>query len=176
MKAGILCAQSLEECEALVVYDLLFRAGIDVKLVGLDKVITSSHNVTFNAHLTIDEFETKDYDCLILPGGMPGTLNLEANKDVQRLIDEFVQADKYVCAICAAPSILNHKGLLKEGKFICFPSFECGLKPADNCKVFVDGKIITGKGMGAAIEFSYEIIKALIDENKAKEILAKIQY
>ena len=175
MKVGIICAQGLEECEALIVYDMLFRAKIDVKLVGFDKTIISSHNLTFIPHLTLDEFDYENYDCLVLPGGMPGTVNLEDNQKVQEIIDYFVKENKYVATICAAPSILIHKGLLKDNKFICFPGHENGLIPA-NVKAITDGKFITGKGMGAAIEFSYEIIKALESEEKAKEVLSKIQF
>lgn len=175
MKVGIICAQGLEECEALVVYDLLFRAKIDVKLVGVNKEITSSHNLTFIPHLTIEEFDYENYDCIVLPGGMPGTINLEANQKVQEIIDYFVKENKYIAAICAAPSILIHKGLLKDNKFICFPGHENGLTPA-NVKAITDDRFITGKGMGAAIEFSYEIIKALDSEETAKEVLSKIQY
>ena len=175
MKIGIICAMGLEECEALLVYDLLYRAKLDVKLIGLEKQIESSHKIVFNTDMTIDEFDYQDYDCLILPGGMPGTLNLEANQTVQKIIDYFVDNNKLIAAICAAPSILNHKGLLKEEKFSCYPGFECGLKPSDK-KAIREGNIITAKGLGAEFEFAYEIIKALTNEQVAKETLEKVQY
>ncbi|MBQ6560522.1 MAG: DJ-1/PfpI family protein [Erysipelotrichaceae bacterium] len=175
MKAIILVTQGLEECEALVTYDLLYRAGIEVKLVGLSDTIVSSHEVTFLPHLLIDEIDPENYDCLILPGGMPGTLNLEKDERVQKLIDRFVESDKYVCAICAAPSILLHKGLLNDRHFVCYPGFENGQFPA-HAKAIRDGKFITGKGLGAAFEFAYEIISVLISEDKAKEVLDKTQY
>jgi len=175
MKTMILIANGLEECEALVTYDLLSRASIDVELVGLNNPVTSSHNVTFNVHKTIDEIDPNEYNCLVLPGGMPGTLNLENNDKVQELIDLFVSQDKYIAAICAAPSILIHKNLLKDNKFICFPGFENGLIPAKE-KAVQDNKFITGKGLGAAFEFSYLIIKNLVSEAKAKEVISKIQY
>ena len=175
MKTMILVAQGLEECEALVTYDLLKRAGIDTDLVGLDNEITSSHNLTFKPHKLIDDINANEYDCLVLPGGMPGTLNLENDNRVQTIIDYFVKENKYIAAICAAPSILIHKGLIKNNKFICFPGFENGLVPA-NEKAVQDEKIITGKGLGAAFEFSYLIIKNLINEDKAKEVLKQIQY
>lgn len=175
MKTMIIVTNGLEECEALVTYDLLYRAGIETDLVGLQSEVTSSHEVTFKPHKHIDNINPDDYDCLVLPGGMPGTLNLEKDERVQRLIDTFVSQSKYIAAICAAPSILIHKGLLKNDKFICFPGFENGLTPA-NEKAVQDNKFITGKGLGAAVEFSYLIIKNLIDEDKAIEILNKIQY
>lgn len=175
MKTMILVTTGLEECEALVVYDLLFRAKIDVELVGLCEEIVSSHNVTFKPHKLINEINTDEYNCLVLPGGMPGTLNLESDERVSKLIDEFVKSDKYVCAICAAPSILIHKGLLQDHKFICYPGFENGLIPA-NQKAFIDNKFITGKGLGAAIEFSCLIIENLLDKQTADEVINKIQY
>lgn len=175
MKAMIIVTDGLEECEALLTYDLLFRAGIKVELVGLKDEITSSHLVTFKPHKNINDIDSNEYDCLILPGGMPGTLNLEADKRVLNLIDEYVKNNKYIAAICAAPSILIHKGLLKNNKFICYPGFENGLTPA-NEKAVQDNKFITGKGLGAAFEFSYLIIKNLINEEKAKEVLVKTQY
>lgn len=175
MKTMILVTNGLEECEALLTYDLLYRAGIEVELVGLTDEVTSSHKLTFKAHKNIDDIDSNEYECLVLPGGMPGTLNLENDDRVQKLIDKFVSDNKYVAAICAAPSILIHKGLLKNDKFICFPGFENGLTPASS-KAVQDGKFITGKGLGAAIEFSYLIIKNLINEDKAKEVLNKIQY
>jgi len=175
MKAMIIVNNGLEECEALITYDLLYRAGIQTDLIGFTQEILSSHNVCFKAHKLIDDIDPSDYDCLILPGGMPGTKNLESDERVQKLIDLFVQSDRYIAAICAAPSILIHKGLLKNERFVCFPGFESGLTPAQE-KAYKDGKFITGKGLGAAFEFSYEIIKALLDEKTAKEVLARIQY
>lgn len=175
MKVGILCANGMEECEGLIVYDLLFRSGIDVKLIGLEDEITSSHELTFKTNININDFDYKDYDCIVLPGGMPGTKNLEANSKVLEIIDYFNSNNKLIAAICAAPSILNHKGLLKDNKFTCFPGFECGLN-TDHKKVVKEGNIITARGLGANFEFSYEIIKALTNEDKAKETLERIQY
>lgn len=175
MKAIIIVNNGLEECEALLTYDLLYRAGIETDLVGLSEEIVSSHDVVFKAHRLLDDINPDDYDCLVLPGGMPGTTNLENDQRVQNIIDLFVKEDKYIAAICAAPSILIHKGLLENNKFVCFPGFESGLVPADT-KTIQDGKFITGKGLGAAFEFAYLIIKNLVSEDKAKEVLNKIQY
>ena len=175
MKTMIIVNNGLEECEALVTYDLLYRAGIKTDLVGFTNEIVSSHNVTFKAHKLLDEIDPKEYDCLILPGGMPGTKNLENDERVQKLIDNFVAKGKYIAAICAAPSILIHKGLLNDRKFICFPGFEGDLTPEKE-KAVKDENFITGKGLGAAFEFSYLIIKTLLNEEKAKEVLNKIQY
>ncbi len=175
MKTMIIVNDGLEECEALIVYDLLYRAGIDVKLVGFTDTVVSSHNVTFKSDLLIDDVDTSEYECLILPGGMPGTKHLKEDKRVSDLIDEFVKDNKWVCAICAAPSILLEKGLLRNEKFTCFPGFEGEYTPCSN-KAVQDGKFITGKGMGAAFEFSALIIENLLGKEKAKEVLSKVQY
>ena len=171
----IIVNNGLEECEALVTYDLLYRTGIETDLVGFTPEIVSSHKVTFKANRLLDEINGDDYDCLILPGGMPGTTNLENDQRVQDLIDDFVAKDKYIAAICAAPSILIHKGLLNDRKFICYPGFEGDLTPVKE-KAVRDGRFITGKGLGAAFEFSYLIISALLNEEKAEEVLSKVQY
>ena len=175
MKTMIIVANGLEECEALMTYDLLFRAQIEVELVGLDEKIISSHHLSFLPHKLISEINPDDYNCLILPGGMPGSKNLEENKIVQSLIDLFVKEGKLICAICAAPCILIHKGLLKDNKFVCFPGFESGLTPA-NTKAIQDNNFITAKGLGAVFDFAYLIISNLVNEEKAKEVLSAIQY
>ncbi len=176
MKAMIIVNNGLEECEALITYDLLYRAGIKTDLVGFTDEILSSHEVRFKAHRLLDEIDPAEYDCLILPGGMPGTKNLENDERVQKLIDDFVKENKLIAAICAAPSILIHKGLLRNEHFICFPGFESGLTPAAEVKAIKDGNFITGKGLGAAFEFASLIIKELLGEEKAQEVLQKIQY
>ena len=175
MKTMIIVADGLEECEALMTYDLLYRAGIKVDLIGSTKQIRSSHNVIFETHRLLDEIDPKEYECLVLPGGMPGTLNLEKDQRVQELIDLFVSEGKYVAAICAAPSILIHKDLLQNERFICFPGFENGMTPGKE-KAIRDGRFITGKGLGAAVEFSYLIIESLVGKEKAEEVLERIQY
>ena len=175
MKCAIICAQGLEECEALVTYDILFRSGIETDLLGLEKDIVSSHKVNFKTHKLLSEVNILDYDCIVLPGGIPGTNNLEASPLVQKAIDEFVKHGKYIAAVCAAPSILIHKGLLKDNKFTCYPGFESYLK-STGAKAYQDNKFITGKGLGATIEFAAMIVKNLVGEDKAKETLNKIQY
>ena len=175
MKAMIIVMQGLEECEALLTYDLLYRAGIEVDLVSDSDMVTSSRNVTFKPHRLLKDIDPDEYDCLILPGGIPGTNNLENSETVQNMIDDFVSKDKYIAAICAAPSILLHKGLLENGKFTCHPGFESGYEPL-NEKAVMDGRFITGKGVGAVFEFAKLIITALLGEEKAEEIMRKTQY
>jgi len=176
-KIIILIAEGLEECEALVPYDLFVRAGMEVDLVSItnDLKVKSAHNITLNTNKLIKDINPSDYALMMLPGGLPGVTNLEASKDVQDLIDLFVKENKYVAAICAAPSILVHKGLVKDNEFVCFPGFEGDLKQR-NEKAYTHNKFITGKGLGASFEFTKEIITALASKEKAEEVLARVQY
>ena len=175
----VFLAKGFEEIEALTVVDYLRRAELDVFTVGVvGKIITGSHNIPVFCDLDESEVSITDkINAVVLPGGMPGTLNLEANKTVNDFIDYCVNEDKYLCAICAAPSILGHKGLLEGKTACCFPGFEHELKGANVSNDFVctDGKIITAKGMGAAIEFSREIVSKLSDKYTADRIKASLQ-
>ena len=175
MKALIICERGLEECEALIVYDLLTRAGIETVLAGNTPEVTSSHNVTIKMTEPLGLINPSDFHCLILPGGMPGTKNLQSDKTVDDIIDHFIANQKLICAICAAPSILINKGIIKNGEFTCYPGFECG-KESTGEKVHVHENIITANGLGSAIEFGIEIIKKMLGESNAIAIKNKIQY
>lgn len=171
-------ANGFETIEALAVVDMLRRAKIDVKTVGVTgKIVASSHNIDVTADIEIDEFDVKNADAVVLPGGMPGTLNLEADKTVQGAVDYCVENKKYICAICAAPSILGHKGLLKGKEAICFPGFENDLTGAilSDKYVVTDGLIITARDAGVAVDFGLEIVKALKGEETAENVRKTIQ-
>lgn len=165
-------ANGFEEIEALTPVDCLRRCELDVLTVGIGScIIRGSHGIAVVTDTDDGMFvPSDDIDMLILPGGMPGTLNLEANKCVQATIDYCVEHNIPIAAICAAPSILGHKGLLEGKKAVCYPGFESELKGAEiaDCKVAVDGNIITAKGMGAALDFSYAIIEKLISKERAE--------
>ena len=117
-------------------------------------------------------------DMLVLPGGMPGTANLDAHDGVRRVVREFCEKGKYVGAICAAPSILGNMGLLKGKRGTCFPAFEDRMSGAVLVKapVVQDGNIITSRGMGTAIEFGLKLVEVLTDKAKADEIAQSIIY
>lgn len=171
-------ADGFETIEALAVVDMLRRAKIDVCTVGVTgKTVMSSHNIPVTADITVDEFKSESLDAVVLPGGLQGTLNLEANGTVQQAIDFAVDNDKFVCAICAAPSILGHKGLLRGKEAICFPGFEDSLTGAVISEKYVvtDGKFITAKGAGVAVDFGLEIVKQLADEELSQNIRKTIQ-
>lgn len=160
----VFLANGFEECEALAPIDILRRAGFDVKTVGVGaKTIVSTHNVPIVCDITTDEILTKNIEAVILPGGMPGTTNLENDKTVQDIIDFAFNSDILIGAICAAPLILGHKNILKGKNATCFSGFEEELYGANikTEKVVRDGQIITACGVGAAFEFGFEILTAL---------------
>lgn len=174
----VFLADGFEIIEALAPVDMLTRAKIDVKTVGVTgKVVKSSCGVQVVADMEINEFEFYDVQAVVLPGGMPGTLNLENCDAVQKIIDNAVNVNIPVCAICAAPSILGHKGLLLDKNATCFPGFEDALEGAvlSNNGVVCDGNFITAKGAGVSVDFGLEIVKKLKGEALAEEIRKTIQ-
>ena len=172
-------ADGFEETEAIAPVDMLRRAGVTVKTVGIGKsVVTGSHGLSVICDLTDSEVRlTDELDGVILPGGMPGTLNLDASQAVHSAVDFAVSHQKLVCAICAAPSILGRKGLLSGKKAIAFPGFEKELEGAIISKdpVVKDGVFITAKGAGVAVDFGLEIVAALVSRAKSDEIRSSIQ-
>lgn len=174
----VFLADGFEIIEALAPVDMMRRAGIEVKTVGVTgEVVESSCGVNVNADIPISDFTFYDVEAVILPGGMPGTLNLENSEAVQMAIDNAVNTNTPVCAICAAPSILGHKGLLNGLKATCFPGFEEALEGAELSVNYVvtDCNYITARGAGVCIDFGLEIVKKLRGADKANEIRKSIQ-
>lgn len=174
----VFLANGFEETEAIAPIDVMRRAKLDVKTVGVTgEYVTSSHNVAVKADIMLDEVSLDELEGVILPGGMPGTLNLEASPEVITAVKYAYNNNKIVAAICAAPSILGHLGMLNGRKATCFPGFETEL----DCEEYTaehavsDGNIITGKGAGAAIEFGYEIVKKALSKQAADEVIEAMQ-
>ncbi len=149
-------------------------------MVGVGgKTITGSHGISVGADLTESEIVLgNDLEMIVLPGGMPGTINLEKSEAVQTAVD--FCSDREICigAICAAPSILGHKGLLDGKEAIAYPGFETqltGAKISDK-SVVQDGSIITAQGAGAAVPFALQLITALDGSERAEKIAASICY
>lgn len=172
-------ADGFEEVEALAAVDMIRRAGLTLKTVGVNKkLITGAHGIKIEADITEAEIVLDEQtQAVILPGGMPGTINLENSKTVQNAIDFACENKKLICAICAAPSVLGHKGLLKGKEAIAYPGFEKDLEGAviSDKYVVCDGNIITAKGAGVAIDFGLEIVAYLASADKAEEIRKSIQ-
>ncbi len=175
-------AEGFEEVEALCPLDLLRRAGVKVMTVGVDtKVVRGSHGIEVIADITTYEAEKllskNPADMVILPGGLPGTTNLQADSTVNRFIKHAVEREAYLAAICAAPMIFGELSLLDGKEAICYPGFEeklLGAKISDK-SVVTDGKIITAKGMGVALEFGLALVSVLVSKEKADELRAAVQ-
>lgn len=174
----VFLANGFEEVEALAPVDLMRRVEIPVTTVGIGgKVIEGSHGIKVVADITDAEFVYDDgVEMVVLPGGMPGTLELEKAICVNNAIDAAERDGKYIAAICAAPSILGHKGLLRGKKACCYPGFEEQLIQANATtdRVTIDGNIITARAAGTAYEFSHKLIEVLRDKETADGVLASI--
>ena len=173
----IFFAPGFEETEAVGTLDMLLRAELDVKSVGVGgRTVTGCHGITVVCDLADDEISLAEIEGIILPGGIPGTLNLEKSQAVQAAIDYAAQRDLLICAICAAPTILGHLGLLKGKRFTCFPGFECRIDGEYTAgRVERDGNFITAKGMGCTIPFAVEIIRATAGEQIAHKVEVNLQ-
>ena len=172
----IYLADGFEEVEALFPLDLFRRAGLFVKTVSItdSAYVTGSHGITVKADLTVksDAYAPSGAELIMLPGGMPGTTNLDASHEVHKALDYAYENGRYIAAICAAPSVLGKKGFLKDKKATCYPGFEdllYGRVETDE-KCVRDGKIITAAGAGVALDFGLEIITALLGSDKAEGI------
>ena len=172
-------AQGFEEIEAITTVDMLRRAGVEVKTVSVDgdsdNLVKGAHGIAVKADT--DKVSFDDLQGVILPGGMPGTVNLENSPKVQLALDFCFANNLYIFAICAAPQILGHKGILEGKNATCYPGFESELKGATLSKLpaVKDGKVITAKGPGATVDFAAEIIKELKSESVAKELKESMQ-
>lgn len=175
----VFLADGFEEVEALAPVDILRRAGIEVVTVGVTgKTVMGKHRIPVAADISASDLVlTDEVQAVILPGGLPGAENLDADATVQAALDFAAQKQILICAICAAPFILGKKGLLAGKQAICYPGFEADLQGATLSENAVcrDGNIITAKGMGVAVAFGLEIVAALKDTDTADAIEKSIQ-
>ena len=180
MAIAVFFANGYEEIEALTVVDLTRRAGIETWMVSItdEKTVTGSHGITVSMDRTLSEVNFEEVDMIVLPGGMPGTLNLEACEPLMEKVKEFDADGKYISAICAAPTVFGHLGLLKGKKACCYPSMEDGLVGAEVTfeTTAVADHILTSRGMGTAIDFGLQIIARFQGQDAADEMAAKIVY
>lgn len=179
-KIGIFMADGCEEIEGLTVVDIVRRAKMEIVMISITgkREVTSSHQVTFLTDALAAEVDYDTLDGIVLPGGMPGTLNLQADETVNKVIRQFAAEGRLVCAICAAPSVLGAAGIL-EGKWAtCHPGFEEKLTGAkvEEKEVVVDGNVITSRGMGTAIPFALEIVRYFADDETVEQVRKGLVY
>lgn len=171
-------ANGFEETEAIGCLDVLRRAEINVQTVGVGgREITGSHGITVVADIDIDEINIADAEGVILPGGMPGTTNLQADERVINAVKHCAEKGRLVAAICAAPMILGELGILKDKIAVCYPGFEKHLEGAkiEDTSVAIDGNIVTGKGAGASMLFGARIAD-WFKAGVGQEILEQMQH
>lgn len=158
-------ADGFEETEAITIIDVLRRADLNVFTVSISGTlkVTGAHNITVEADQLYDEADYNHSSMIVLPGGMPGTTNLMNHEGLTGQLIKFYEEKKIIAAICAAPMILGSLGFLQGKKAVCYPGFESTLTGATvlQSPFVVDDNIITGRGVGTALDFSLEIVRIL---------------
>lgn len=179
-KIYVFLATGFEIVECYAVVDILRRGKLDVVTVSItgDEKVTSSHGVTVVADALYENVDLSDAACLFLPGGMPGTLNLMAYKPLGEELKVAAEKETIVSAICAAPSVLGQLGLLVGKTCTSYPGFEDKLIEADYrvCGVVKDGNVVTGRGMGVAVDMGLALLEVLVDAETAENVKKSIQH
>lgn len=172
----IIC-QGFEEIEALGTVDILKRSGIDVELATYNASLTvkTQQGLRVKADKYMSEVNVDDYDCLIIPGGRAVWEVLQKTHAVLEVIRDFNKKNKLIAAICAAPSLLEMAGLLKDTEFTCYPGCEQGLGIRVNSGIHEAHNIITAKSAYYSIDFALTIVKYLAGSEKAEETLKRIK-
>jgi len=170
-------AEGFEEIEAITLIDILRRADFDVVTASLgDKAVTAAHGVSVLADCTLDEALTRDYDMVVLPGGLPGANHLDNDARIHQILKKTADSGRFVGAICAAPKVLANARLLDGKKATSYPGFVDKMNLPSTTytgsAVEKDGKVLTSRGPGTAMDFALAIIEALDGPGKRKTIEA----
>lgn len=171
-------AAGFEDLEAITVIDLLRRAEIDVSVAGLDPgPVRGARGTTVVPDTTLAMVEQQDFDMVVLPGGQPGATNLERDPRVARLLQRHAAGGRYLAAICAAPRVLASAGLLHGRRVTCFPGALEGVGGVrlQNQAVVVDGRVITSRGPGTALDFALELIHLLAGQERRDAVERALQ-
>ncbi len=166
-------AQGCEELEAVTIIDLLRRAGIEVVTAGLDEQpVTASRQTVLIPDTDLDNALKDDYDMVVLPGGLPGADYLDKDSRIRDILVKMADSEKFTAAICAAPKVLANAGLLQGKQATSYPGF---LKDAEGTDVssdavVVDGKVITSRGPGTAMDFALTLIESLSGKARRDEV------
>jgi 4-methyl-5(b-hydroxyethyl)-thiazole monophosphate biosynthesis len=172
-KVAVILADGFEEVEAIAIVDVLRRAEIDVVIAGLHQgPLTSARNVKVLPDTVVDSIRTEDFDMLVLPGGQPGSDNLNADGRVRELIRDFHKKGKLTGAICAAPYVLANAGILEGKHATSYPTYreKMGGAVYEEKAVVEDGNVLTSRGPGTALCFGLSIVRRLVGKEKAEQI------
>jgi 4-methyl-5(b-hydroxyethyl)-thiazole monophosphate biosynthesis len=172
-KAVMLLADGFEEIEAVTVVDVLRRLDIVCDLCSIAAIdVRGAHRIVVRADFLFDEVNFKDYQTVILPGGMPGAKNLKADKRVIALIQEFDAAKKWVTAICAAPIVLKEAKITAGRTLTSYPGFQDELSESHYVedRVVQDGNLITSRGPATALDFAFRIAQMMTDTDRVRTV------
>lgn len=177
---AILLGTGFEPLEMVGPCDILRRGGLDVRLaaVGPDKVVEAGHGIRFVADCTLEELNAGEIELLMLPGGLGGVQSVLASEQAMALVEQVWRDGKFVTAICAAPTILAKLGITDGKKAVCYPGCEVDMGAAlmQDADAIRDGRIITGRAAGAAMDFGLLLLEALKGEGAARQIKDQIVY
>jgi 4-methyl-5(b-hydroxyethyl)-thiazole monophosphate biosynthesis len=173
-------AQGCEELEAVTIIDLLVRGGIEVVSAGLEEgTVTASRGVVLVPDMTLDEALKRDYDMVVLPGGLPGATNLDNDMRLRELLRTMADSGRFTAAICAAPRVLANAGVLSGKKATSYPGHLDKMDLPDveyrEEAVVQDGKVITSRGPGTAMDFALHLVEQLAGKEKRDEVEAGLQ-
>lgn len=176
----VFLAEGFEEIEALTVVDILRRDNIVVQTVSItkEKTVEGAHRIPVVTDKLLKDIKISDAALLVLPGGMPGTLNLKECEPLMDMVRQFAETNRRIAAICAAPTILGDMGILEGKAACCYPGMEGQLKGAKVSmeEVVTDGNITTSRGMGTAIPFALELVRIFDSETEAGALKRKVVY
>lgn len=172
-------APGCEELEAVTIIDLLVRAGIEVITAGLEEgPVTASRGVVLVPQMTLDEALKRDYDMVVLPGGMPGAEHLDKDPRIADLLRKMAESERFTAAICAAPRVLANAGLLAGKRATSYPGHLDKMNLPDvtyeEQPLVMDGKVITSRGPGTAMDFALFLIEQLMGNAKRDEVEAAL--
>ena len=174
----VLLGTGFEEIEALTPVDLLRRAGVEVKTVGLNgKIVYGSHAIGVEADMTIDRLDTADAQMIVLPGGLGGVASIRGCQKALEAVRAVYESGGYIAAICAGPTVLADLGLLEGVRATCYPGQIPNMKNAqvvENAACVTDGRVITGTSAGTAVPFALALIEALKGADAARVIADQI--
>ena len=173
-------AQGCEELEAVTIIDLLRRAEIEVVTAGLDdRPVVASRKTTIVPDTTLDDALQQDFDMVVLPGGMPGADHLDNDPRIHDMLKKMANSGKFVGAICAAPKVLANAGLLAGKQATSYPGFLDGLNLPDvkstGAAVECDGKVVTSRGAGTAMDFALKLVEELSGREKRDAVEQALQ-
>ena len=178
MQILVLLADGFEETEFVVPVDLWRRAGFKVTVASVSgaEVVDGLHGIKVQAEVALSKLEPTDFDAVFLPGGGVGVQNLKASAAVENTVCSLNDDNKWVLAICAAPTILSKARILVDRKATCYPGCEAELvcREFSEERVVVDGNIITSRGPGSAEEFALKCIAAMGSEDLSEQIKRQI--